>query len=284
MSRRPIKAEKISDKKRRDELAQLSKQAKIDVQNAKDSVAIYTRQYREIKNNISALDKRYKSAVTDTKIYEDKIKSLKDTYDKLNSEIDVLNDTTVAINKNNTEYSMQVEIVQDRIALEKLKLAEVQKEMKYAVDNRTKLYREVDSMEEKIRSRKARNTELMNRNSLLIRNLEALQDTKRKLVKEIQDRERLLSEHINNNDIKMNNARQELVKVNTQIDKSRTKLKQIKEETDKELALIGAQKKDLEVYRGHNIRLLNELNIKIKEAKAYRDNKIIGEYLTKNGL
>ena len=284
MSRKIIKTQTVSDKKERDEIAQMSARAKKEVVEAQTKVEEAQVQFKElmrkIDNNVS-IHKNLKGRIekAENRLHKDVL--LHANMEQQNAILKEENDKLTALH---SVKETEIKRISYEVEDYKVKLSAVQSDLSELKDRKVRAYAEIKAVKDEIQSIKSRSGSVhaqtiafMEQSKLLQANIELQKN-------ELAKHKEAVEEAKNASDIKITASNEELARVSAEIDTKTEQLKQLNVEIAKELEGIKSERKGAEIYRGHNIRLLNELNIKVKEAKAYRENQIIGEYLTKNGL
>lgn len=89
-------------------------------------------------------------------------------------------------------------------------------------------------------------------------------------IKDIADKKEVLQE--------------EIIGLNKDIEYKGVKLKELEASTMGQKGELRVEKDELDKKITHNRRLLKELDVKIKQVKSFKEDKITQEYLTNNGL
>lgn len=284
MSRKIIKKQTLTNKQEREEIAHLSASAKKDVQNSKELVANYS-------ERVTAL---IKDIQTETKEYEDihkKLSSIKkdEETERASLETNLQNiqeafrtekELSGKIENKNTELRDLNSEIQDY----RVKLSSVKKEIEDLLTKETVTNKCLESTKKEIQTVKDQSGEIHKQTVSLIDKSKRLQENIDSLNSELISRKSSFEEDMKAADVKIIHAQELLSQINVETALKNDNLSKITAEIKEKVQAFVTERNDLDIYRGHNIRLLNELKIKVKEAKAYREDRIIGEYLSKKGL
>ncbi len=284
MSRKIIKTQTVSDKKERDEIAQMSARAKKEVVEAQTKVEEAQAQFKElmrkIDNNVS-IHKKLKGRIEKA---EERVHKAILVNAGIEQNHDILKEENAELVALHSAKETEIKRINAEVQSNKVKLSAVQSDLSVLKDQKVRISAEIEKTKKDIQTVKDASGQIHTQTVALIEQSKLLKANIVELKDEFSTQKNEFEEHKSAFDIQITTAQEQLSRIKGEISSQSEILKQIKTDTAKELEAVKAERSELEIYRNHNMRLSNELNIKIKEVKAYRDKQIIGEFLTQNGL
>jgi len=269
MSRKIIKTQTVSDKKNRDEIAQMSARAQKEVVEAQSKVEEAKVQFKELMRKIDNNVSIHKKLKGRTEKAEERVHKAILANAAIEQNNDILKEENAKLVALHSAKEVEIKRINAEVQSYKVKLSAVQSDLSVLKDQKVRISAEIEKTKKDIQTVKDASGQIhtqtirrMEQSKLLKINIELLKN-------ELYKRKQELDKYKRVSDVQITTTRTQLSRINSEIISKSKILRQVEIEIAKELQSVKSERKGLEIYRGHNMRLLNELDIKIKEAKDF---------------